>query len=904
LPQTWDGHSEGAAVHMTSEAIPRAVLADDVLLEAFLGAAAQQGNAGPLLAGGSQLGALAAQPERLRARWALCTYLATVASQAPAAVLPVLRAALSRPDHSVLIGVISVLGALARWWDPEVQELVSSVAAAGEPYVGVLADRIVKSAADEDAERTAGLLCTWTARATREAQGNTANLLLTHIVGEFAGRFPVAMALQARVLLEAESEAESREHLESMARLSAAPAAQSVEVPVGEEPEQVAGYADDNGWYWVAQLRADWAGYRPGRIALDAIEKGLDPATDEFVTVARSLLASERLGAALVGLEMIARGAQGLIEDLLRVVERPDAFDARIRYWLRPAVKAGLSVADAESRQRLLRVVREWIMLTEDKSVGARLLTLECMPAEERSPEVQQEVEGLRDEHPDVEEAPPIGLAEGGWVAPRADWPFVEAETYHEFVQGLLQRAAEFAPRLAGDTPERIDAQIDQRGFEEALTRRQDRIEWAAKAVSEHGDDLGDWAGVVSRLVRASDALDPDVAHASLLLISGVHNLDAKKAWASAAEKHFGRWDEDQRRGILHILAGWADASVTPMDDWVERAEAKDASQQTPRVGADDPLERGINTARGHIAWTLTRCCRWGPVDETVKEALHRLAGDPSSAVRACLLVNLTALFPDEYEETLTLCQEGIAHEDKRLLKYLRHYLPYVKVADAYTGFATVIEQMILSDDEETSKAGGQCVVHLWLRERKERRYVEGVLASGTVAARLGLAEGLSEGLETDIEDIRAVSLEYAERIMETEEDAGVQSTLTRFLYNATPDRSDELGKLVTLTAARGQGNSVEWPLAFLAKVGASNPVLVLEALEALIVRSDLEQIEPLRWDRKVSVLCKELQDKASLRGDQRARLGRIVGRLLEIGAPGAVEILVLGEATDTGTQE
>lgn len=218
--------------------------------------------------------------------------------------------------------------------------------------------------------------------------------------------------------------------------------------------------------------------------------------------------------------------------------------------------------------------------------------------------------------------------------------------------------------------------------------------------------------------------------------ITGLAESDAPAEWAFDLVRRFAdRLQGEFRRHVCWALSkragdGVPDELLDLMTEWA--LFDSDPEQEMWNVLAgnqpyyrSDPHEHGINTNRGSAILAVCHCSlmRVPPQVERVFELLERASqGDPSTAVRACIIDSLGPLINKDSDRALTILEHALKGHDTLLQSPLAQRFLYWIYRKQFKRVRPFIENMLSSPDENTLQTGASlvCLAALYFPEVSE----------------------------------------------------------------------------------------------------------------------------------------------------------------------------------------
>ncbi|MCL4298980.1 MAG: ATP-binding protein [Anaerolineae bacterium] len=265
------------------------------------------------------------------------------------------------------------------------------------------------------------------------------------------------------------------------------------------------------------------------------------------------------------------------------------------------------------------------------------------------------------------------------------------------------------------------------------------------------------------RFYRLALRFDETISlHYITAAISGLTDSDAPVEWvfdlvrqfAPRLEGEFRRaacWALEKRAEVgvpddlLDLITEWALNDPNPAEElW--RVPAGGEGQ--PYYGGD-PHHHGINSNRGTAVNIVCRCAlKREPVQvERAFQLLEKVADDPSTAVRTCVIESLGPLLNEDDTRALVIFVKTLDGHPRLLQTQLVHRFLYWTYYYHFPEICPFTEALLTDPDEATRQAGARLVCLAAFRY-EEAKDLETRVMSGDSVMRRGAAEVYAHNLK------------------------------------------------------------------------------------------------------------------------------------------------------------
>ncbi len=292
---------------------------------------------------------------------------------------------------------------------------------------------------------------------------------------------------------------------------------------------------------------------------------------------------------------------------------------------------------------------------------------------------------------------------------------------------------------------------------------------------------------------------------------------------------------------LLDLMTGWALNDSDPTDGiWPPIVSSDDERPRPP----EGPLNRGINSTRGVAVRSICICAlsRSPTQVERAFRLLEQSAHDPSTAVRACVIDRLGPLLQEDAPRALTVFEQVLKGNPRLLQTERVHRFLYWTYHDHFHRTRSLIEALLVNQDDATRRAGAQLVCLAAFRYAEASELAEQALR-GDPAMRRGAAQVYACNLEKrDSEDVCRKRLL---QLMDDPDDQVRSHVGECFIYL----RAEHLGRLRPFIErfldSPALVGKAEHLVKYLAPLAADEPDLALMVTKRIldVMRSDVTSI-------------------------------------------------------------
>lgn len=345
------------------------------------------------------------------------------------------------------------------------------------------------------------------------------------------------------------------------------------------------------------------------------------------------------------------------------------------------------------------------------------------------------------------------------------------------------------------------------------------------------------------RFYSLAQRFDEDISfHYVDAAISGLAESNAPSEWVFDLVRRFAsRIQGEFRRSTCWALQKRAEFGVPDdlldlMTDWAIHDPDPAPKVWRTSTSSDTPnfLDGGINTNRGAALQTVCRCAmkREPPQVERTFDLLEQAAGDPSTAVRTCVIESLRWVVNEDDDRTLAIFERTLDDHPRLLQSPLTHRFLYWTYRDHFATVRPFIETLLTNDDDATRRSGAILACLAAFRHPEAEELADRAM-HGDSAMRQGAAQVYARNLEYErVEDIcRDLLLQLM-----SDPDDQVRSHVGHCFMHLRAEHLDRLKPFIKeFLASPALMDGAEHLVEYLAPLVADAPDLVLDVTERIL---------------------------------------------------------------------
>ncbi len=398
---------------------------------------------------------------------------------------------------------------------------------------------------------------------------------------------------------------------------------------------------------------------------------------------------------------------------------------------------AAFQHVDAEHRDVLERLIMdlrpEWEQRSPQHYGLTQLHFFKCVPPDLLSETARRRLRELERKFPGFELYPPRGV-HGGVVGPPID------------------RASQ--EKMSDDNWLRAMRKYDDSGYEHPDSLKGGAYELALSFAEQVKSDP-------KRFYNLAKRFDETISLRYIKsAISGLAESDAPAEWVFDLARQFvPRIEGAFRQQVCWSLMKRAEAGVP--DDLLDTMTAwalhdpdppnepwqAPMDEEGPFLG-HELFTRGVNSNRGAAIQAVCHCAllRKPPQIEHAFQLLEQAAGDPSTAVRTCVVESLGPLLEEDAARALAIFERTLEGHPYLLQTFLVHRFLYLTYYHHFPRIRPFIEALLADANGATRQAGAN-IVCLAAFQHPTANELAGLVMQGDVAMRRGAAQVYAHNL-------------------------------------------------------------------------------------------------------------------------------------------------------------